>query len=51
VFTDYISMIDKPVITNFPFGHVDDLVTIPLGIRVKIDSDNNKVKFLEEAVI
>lgn len=51
VFKDYISMIEKPVITNFPFGHVDDLVTIPLGIRVKIDSDNNKVKFLEEAVI
>jgi len=51
VFKDYISMIEKPVITNFPFGHVDDLVTIPLGIRVRIDSDNNKVKFLEEAVI
>lgn len=51
VFEDYISKIDKPVITNFPFGHIDDLFTIPLGIRVKIDSNNNKVKFLEKAVI
>lgn len=51
VFEDYISKINKPVITNFPFGHIDDLFTIPLGIRVKIDSNNNKVEFLEAAVI
>lgn len=51
VFEDYISMINKPVITNFPFGHIDDLFTIPLGIRVKIDSNNNKVEFLEPGVI
>lgn len=51
VFEDYISKIDKPVITNFPFGHVDDLFTIPFGIRVKIDSNQNKVVFLEPGVI
>jgi muramoyltetrapeptide carboxypeptidase len=51
VFEDYISKIDKPVITNFPFGHVDDIFTIPFGIRVKIDSNQNKVIFLESGVI
>lgn len=51
VFEDYISKIEKPVITNFPFGHIDDLFTIPLSIKVKIDSVQNSVEFLESGVI
>lgn len=51
VFSDYLSMINKPVITNFPFGHVDDLFTIPFGIEVDINSNNPSVVYLESGVI
>lgn len=51
VFEHYISKINKPVITNFPFGHVEDLYTIPFGIEVEIDSDQALVVYNESAVI
>ncbi|MBN8544791.1 MAG: LD-carboxypeptidase [Ignavibacteria bacterium] len=51
VFEHYISKINKPVITNFPFGHVKDLYTIPFGIEVEIDSDSGIVVYKESAVI
>ena len=51
VFEDYISMIEKPVVTNFPFGHIDDMFTLPFGIKVEIDSDSGSVYYAESAVI
>jgi muramoyltetrapeptide carboxypeptidase len=51
VFQHYISKINKPVIRNFPFGHVKDLFTIPFGIEVSIDSNNQIVEFLESGVV
>ncbi|GJQ32359.1 MAG: peptidase U61 [Ignavibacteriaceae bacterium] len=50
VFEDYISMINKPVITNFPFGHINDLFTVPFGIKMEIDSDRGSVFYSESAV-
>ncbi len=50
VFQDYIDMINKPVITDFPFGHVKDLFTVPFGIRVEIDSNSGTVVYSESAV-
>ncbi len=51
VFEDYISMIEKPVVTNFPFGHIKDMFTLPFGIKVEIDSDSGSVFYSESAVI
>lgn len=51
VFNHYISKINKPVITNFPFGHIKDLCTLPFGISVEVDSDKNRVVYKEKSVI
>lgn len=28
-----------PIITNYPFGHVDNMLTLPLGIEATLDAD------------
>lgn len=41
---------DFPILYNVDIGHTDPIITIPLGIRVELDSNNNKFEFLEQAV-
>jgi muramoyltetrapeptide carboxypeptidase len=42
---------DLPILYNVDIGHTDPIITIPLGIRVELDSNNNKFEFLEQAVL
>ena len=35
------SVIGIPVITGLPFGHVPDLVTLPVGARAKLEADRD----------
>ncbi len=51
VLADYFQKSDIPVIKSFPHGHIKDFVTIPFGIRIKINGRNGKVKFLESGVM
>jgi muramoyltetrapeptide carboxypeptidase len=39
-----------PIISGFPYGHIKDSVTLPLGIRARLDALNRKVEFLELCV-
>lgn len=39
-----------PVVAGFPAGHVAATRTLPLGSRVRVDSDRGAVEFLESAV-
>lgn len=39
-----------PVITGVDFGHTDPLITIPLGIRCRINALRPEIVFLEKAV-
>lgn len=39
-----------PVATGFPFGHVDDNWTLPMGVRARLDADAGTLSLLEAAV-
>ncbi len=40
-----------PILFNFDIGHTDPMITIPLGVEVQMDSENNIFQFLESATI
>jgi muramoyltetrapeptide carboxypeptidase len=50
VIDDYICPLKIPSIYVFPHGHIKDFVTIPLGLKIKLDADKKSVEFLESAV-
>lgn len=39
-----------PVSYGLPFGHIDRMITIPNGIRARMDGDDNSLELLEETV-
>ena len=41
---------DVAIVTNMDFGHTDPMCILPLGIRVRIDSDTKNVSIQEAAV-
>lgn len=41
------SFVKKPAIYNVNFGHTNPIMTIPIGINARIDSDKNKIILLE----
>jgi muramoyltetrapeptide carboxypeptidase len=50
VWNDYLSSIKMPAIHSFPHGHIKDLVTLPLGIKVKINAKKGFVELMESGV-
>ncbi len=50
VIADYFSGMKIPIIYNVKHGHVKDMITIPLGVRCKINSSRGFIEFLESAV-
>lgn len=50
VIDHYIRSLKIPVIYTFPHGHIKDLVTVPLGISVKMNATKGFVEFTESAV-
>ncbi|MEK6905846.1 MAG: S66 peptidase family protein [Nanoarchaeota archaeon] len=40
-----------PILYNVDIGHTDPIITIPLGVKVELDSRRNKFGFLEQAVL
>jgi len=47
---DYFNDLSVPVIHSFPHGHIKDLVTIPIGSKVKLNASKVLVEFTESAV-
>jgi muramoyltetrapeptide carboxypeptidase len=50
VLKDYLSDLKLPIIQNLKYGHVPKKLTIPFGIKAKMDSNKNSIEFLEGAV-
>jgi len=50
VMEDYLSHLKIPVLYAFPHGHIKDKVTVPLGLRVKINSTKGFIDYTESAV-
>jgi muramoyltetrapeptide carboxypeptidase len=39
-----------PVSYGFPFGHIDTIITLPVGIKARFNANKNSLKLLENAV-
>ena len=50
VLETYLLPLGVPVAYGFPFGHVDDQWTLPLGVRARLDAGRGTVELLEPAV-
>lgn len=46
---DRLSYLNVPLITDFPFGHAANMLTLPLGIGVRLDADAGTITYLESA--
>jgi muramoyltetrapeptide carboxypeptidase len=47
---DRLGRLGVPVAFGFPFGHVDDNWTLPLGVRARLDASAGTLELLEPAV-
>ena len=50
VLVDYFKHLNIPVIQNFPFGHSHNILTLPIGAKVKIDLRNGMFELAEAGV-
>lgn len=46
----YFKEYNIPILFNIDIGHTDPMMTIPLGVKVKIDSDKKTFEFLESGI-
>jgi muramoyltetrapeptide carboxypeptidase len=51
VFSDYLSPLSLPVISNFAHGHSSPKLTIPIGLRVRLDTHRGDIELLESPVV
>ncbi len=47
---DLFKPLDMPISYGFPFGHIDNIITIPIGIQARFNATKNTLKLLEKAV-
>jgi muramoyltetrapeptide carboxypeptidase len=50
VFEEALRWVNSPTIEGFQYGHIPRQLTIPLGVRARLDADRGKVEVLESAV-
>ena len=48
---DLFKPLSIPIFYGFSFGHIDTIVTIPNGIRARMNADKHSLKLLERAVV
>lgn len=49
VINDHIKPLGKPTIYNLQAGHCEPMVTIPFGVRARLDADKQELTILENA--
>jgi muramoyltetrapeptide carboxypeptidase len=50
VFNETAKVVGKPFLSNLSFGHVEKKMTLPMGLRVRMDAGARELVFLEAAV-
>lgn len=50
VIRDLLGGLGIPVAMGFPFGHIEDNWTLPMGIRARLDADAGTLELVEAAV-
>jgi muramoyltetrapeptide carboxypeptidase len=51
VLKEFALALKKPVISNVPFGHVKQKITLPIGVKVKVHVERRAMELLEAAVV
>ena len=44
---DRLADLNVPTVVNFPFGHMKGMLSLPLGVRVRLDADAGRLTLLE----
>ncbi|MBX3119843.1 MAG: LD-carboxypeptidase [Fimbriimonadaceae bacterium] len=47
ILTERLGPLGIPMILNYPFGHAPQMLSLPLGIRARLDADAGKLTYLE----
>lgn len=50
VIADYFTNLKIPVLYNVKYGHIKDTITIPFGVKCKVNSSRGFIEFMEGAV-
>ncbi len=50
ILSELASVLKIPFLSNIPFGHVQRKLTLPIGVRARVDADKRSIEFLEAAV-
>lgn len=50
VIAERLAPLGVPVAAGFPFGHIDESWTLPLGVRARLDAERGTLELLEPAV-
>ena len=50
VFTEYIRRANVPAIAGVPYGHIKQKLTLPVGVRARIDGTNGTLSIIESAL-
>jgi muramoyltetrapeptide carboxypeptidase len=48
---EFTQKIKCPVIANFQYGHIPRKLTVPIGLKAKIDTKHGKIEVLENGVM
>jgi muramoyltetrapeptide carboxypeptidase len=49
IVTDRLAPLGRPLVIDFPFGHAPAMLTLPLGIRARLDADRGTLTYMESA--
>ncbi len=50
VIIDYLKQTNLPTVYNFPHGHIQDFITVPFGLKIKLNASKGHLEFMESAV-
>ena len=50
LFGEFFGSLGKPAISGFPFGHEPNPLTLPHGVRARLDADSKTLTLLEAGV-
>lgn len=51
VLEERLKNLNIPIFYGFSFGHISEICTLPLGIKCRLDSKNQKITLLENSVL
>lgn len=50
VYADLLAPLNKPLVYGWPHGHDPSPITLPMGVRIRLDADRKSVTVLDAAV-